>query len=164
MPNAKNFYEQTARRNNRLAVNQLNDRSTSALTHRQRHKMHMLGRALLLSSSAVTCFAAFSAGDPCLIASPLMSSAFHMSGTPTFSSYLFLLLGVHGGKPSEPSGHTDTSLYPWTKLYLSFSPNGFYPSIYGSKLIKVSFFVSDNVAGMLCGTWPSTHASCTMSP
>lgn len=100
---------------NRLAVSKRLEH-IDACRYGQCRKIHLLGRRFLLSPAAVTCFAALTAGDSCLIASPLMSSAFHMSSTPTFSRYLFLLLGVHGGKPSEPSGHTDTSLHPWTAI------------------------------------------------
>lgn len=39
-----------------------------------------------------------------------------MSGTPTLSGDFFLLFGVHGGKPSKPSGHKDTSLHPWISV------------------------------------------------
>ncbi len=90
--------------------------SAVTLTKSECSDITSLGHRFLLPSATVTCFAALPAGYACFIASPLMSSALHMSGTPTLAGDLFLLFGVHGGKPSKPSGHKDTSLHPWATL------------------------------------------------
>lgn len=120
---------------------QLSDSSTGALgSCENAPQPHSLGRRLLLSSAAVTCFAAIPAGDSCLIASPLVRSASQMSSTPTFSCDIFLLFRVHRCEPSEPSRHSYTSLNHWM-IRLNFRPNTLYPSMLTTKLNIAWYFV-----------------------
>lgn len=78
------------------------------------HQVNGLGLAFLFASSTVTGFTALAAGYSRFITGPLMCRTLCVGGTSSLSGNLSLLFWVHRRKPSKPSGHTDTSLHPWT--------------------------------------------------